>query len=217
MKTLLNTGLLVALLAVSGCHKSSTAGGVAVIDLDKVATSLGWMEELNKSIKTTDAELRTQLDAILKNSLTSIEEAKKQVAAAANLTPDQVKYLNNVKDERELDFLALSKEQREKLSLAVNKANTTWQNALNGYQQTLQSERAKLIVSYREKIRPAARRVATARGLSAVFTVSDNLIYFDAGSVDITEKVIDELQKNPPPAAAAAPAVNPSADSEPAK
>lgn len=212
MKSIFGAVILVSLLALSGCQKlSGAAGGVAVIDLDKVATSMGWMEELNKSIQSADQELRSQLDAILKNSLTSIDEAKKQVAASANLTPEQVKVLNTAKDQREIEGLPLSKEQREKLTETVNKANTSWQSALNEYRQAMQGQRAKLVVSYREKIRPAARRVATAHGLTVVLTTSDNLLYFDANSADITEKVIDELQKNPPEKKSAAEPVKPAA------
>src|SRR5258706_3408663 len=75
-------GLAMAIFALAGCQKlTKSSSGVAVIDLDKVATAMGWMEEMTKSIQATDAELRNQLDEILKNTLRSIEETKKQVAA----------------------------------------------------------------------------------------------------------------------------------------
>src|SRR5258706_7473432 len=140
---------------------------------------MGWMEEMTKSIQATDAELRNQLDEILKNTLRSIEETKKQVAADAKLTPEQVKVFNTAKDQRDLENLPITKEQRDKLTETVGKANVAWQTALNSYQQAMQGRRANLILGYRDRIRPAARRVAANRGLSVVLTTADNLLYFD--------------------------------------
>src|SRR5580765_5623888 len=83
-------GLAVAIFALAGCQKlTKSSSGVAVIDLDKVATAMGWMEEMTKSIQATDAELRNQLDEILKNTLRSIAETKKHAAALAKLPPEQ--------------------------------------------------------------------------------------------------------------------------------
>ena len=82
----------------------------------------------------------------------------------------------------------------------------------------MQSQRTRLIVSYREKIRPVARRVAIGKGLSVVLIPSDNILYSDSG-VDITNDVIDELLKSgdakalpaPAPTAPPATATNPAA------
>ena len=57
--------------------------------------------------------------------------------------------------------------------------------------------RANLVQSYRDRIRPAARRVAVTHGMTVVLATSDNLIYFEP-SADITDEVIDELQKTLP-------------------
>ena len=185
------------LLVFVGCRKStSSAGGVAVVDLDRIARSMGWVEEMSKSLQAADTELKGQLDGILRNSLKSIDEMKKQVAADAKLTPEQTKQLDSIKDPRQLDDLPLSKEQRERLVEAVNKANAAWQGSLNSYQQALQGRRAQLVIAYRERIRPVAQQVATARGLSVVLSSSDQVLFFDPRSADITDQVVQELQKS---------------------
>jgi Skp family chaperone for outer membrane proteins len=191
------SGLLVSVLALSGCQKmSSSHADVAVIDLDKVATAMGWLDEMQRNLQSADTEMRSQLDGILRSSIKAIDDAKKQVSTEAKLTPDQIKMLNSVKDLRELEALPLTEKQRTTLATALQEANSTWQKALNSYQQLLQGRRTQLIMSYREKVRPVARRVATAKGMSVVFTFSDNLLYFDPKAVDITNEVIDELQKS---------------------
>jgi Skp family chaperone for outer membrane proteins len=189
--------LLATILSVlTGCTQTgSSSGGVAIIDLDRVATALGWLDDLGKNLQAADTELRTQLQQALTASLKLIEDVKTEVAADAKLTADQIKILNSIQDPRELEKLPLTKEQREKLVGAVNRANTVWQNSQNAYQQQIQQRRTNLVLSYREKVRPAARRVAAARGLTVVLTTSDNVLLAEPG-VDITNAVIDELQKS---------------------
>src|SRR5205809_127605 len=99
MKKVFRAGILVSLLAMSACQKRAAApGGVAVIDLDRVATAMGWMEEMSKTIQATDADLKTQLNEVLRNTLRSIDDTKKQVAAEAKLTAEQIKVFNSAKD-----------------------------------------------------------------------------------------------------------------------
>jgi Skp family chaperone for outer membrane proteins len=196
MKKIIGVGLLALVLV--GCQKpGGTRGGAAVIDLDRVASTMGWLDELNKNLQSADTELRAQLDQVLRGNLKSIEDMKAEVAADAKLTPDQIKTLNSVQDLRELEKLPLTKEQKEKLTGVVNQANANWQRALNGSQQAMQQRRAALIMGCREKIRPFVRRVAAERGVTVVFTTSDNLVYVDPQAADLTEAVIDQMLKAP--------------------
>lgn len=188
--------VLGCLLIAIGCGKpAGSVGGVAVIDIDKVAGAMGWLDEISKNIQAADAELRTQLSDVLRNSLRSVEDAKTQIAVAARLSLEQTRILTNAKEDRELALLPLTKEQRERLLETVNKANLSWRTALNNHQQALQGRRASLIQNYRERIRPTARRVAAGRGMNIVLITSDNLLCFDPQSSDITDEVIEELQK----------------------
>ena len=57
-----------------------------------------------------------------------------------------------------------------------------------------------MVNAYRDALRPVVRRVAQANDKSLVLTHPiDNVFYFDA-AIDITDKVVDEVQKqNPTP------------------
>ena len=191
------SALMLLVVVNSSQALAAPVGGLAVLDLDKVATAMGWMEEMKTSIQATSTELRGQLEEVHRGMLQSIDDAKKQIAAEAKLTDEQTKVLTTAKDQRELDELPLSKEQRQKLVQIVDKASASWQTALNNYQQALQGRRANLVQSYRDMIRPAARRVAAAHGMTVVLATSDNIIYSEQ-SADITDEVIDELQKTLP-------------------
>ena len=180
---------------LAGCSKlSSSTGGVAVIDLDRVAKAMGWLDDLSKNLQAADTELRTQLEQVQRGSRKAIDDAKAEVVAAAKLTPDQVKLLDSIQDNRDLAQLPLTKEQREKLINTVAAANTRWQSALNAYQQQIQQSRGNLILAYREQVRPFARRVALARGLNVVLIAGDNVLLAETAA-DISNDVIDELQK----------------------
>jgi Skp family chaperone for outer membrane proteins len=200
MKSLMRTVVLVSVvvLAATACQRSKPAGSVAIIDLDRIATAMGWLEDLQKGLQTSDTEMRAQLDQVLRANLKAIDDAKTAVAAEAKLTADQITQLNAIQDPRELEKLPLSKAQRDKLLETVGRSNQTWQQAVNAYQQNLQARRQSLVLSYREKVRPVARRVAAARGMSIIFTPSDNLLYFEPNAADITDQVLEELQKNSP-------------------
>jgi Skp family chaperone for outer membrane proteins len=182
------------LLAFAPAAPAAAAGGLAIIDLDRVATAMGWLDDLNKNLQAADTELRFQLEQAWRASVKAIEDAKADVSADAKLSRDQMKVLNSIQDMRDLAQLPLSAGQRDKLTTALTTANTRWQTAQNNYQQQLQQRRSSLILNYRDKIRPFARRAAVARGLEVVVTTSDNLLSFEPAA-DITNDVIDEMQK----------------------
>ena len=201
MNKILRFGLAVAMCGAMACQKpvsrpaEPASGGVAIIDLDKIATAMGWINEMSQDLQSADAQLKAQLDGVLKSSLAAIDDVKKQVATDAKLTAEQIKILNAVKDARELDQLPLSKEQKDKLGETVTRANAVWQQAVNGYQQKMQSQRAALVLRYRETIRPVAKRVAGAKGFTVVLVASDNVLCADEEATDITGTVVEELQK----------------------
>jgi len=183
---------LVCALALAGCG-GSKSGGVAVLDLDRVGNAVGWMEEINKTLQATDAELKTQVNQVVEGAQKAINDAKSNLATEAKLTDAQKKTLLDSRTIAELEPLPLTKEQRDKLMQTVAQANMALQQAQQVYQQQMNQRRAQLIVSYREKVRPIARRIAAKQGLSVVVVPSDALLYSDP-AVDITDKVIDELR-----------------------
>ena len=200
MKKLFSVGITAALLiAVTTPRLLAASSSVGTIDLDKIATTMGWIEDMQKNIQTFDTDLKSQLNTLLQGALKNIEDAKKEVSAQVNLTEAEKTALNNVKDPKELEAITkLSKEQREKLVAVVTKSNTDWQTAINNYQQAIRSRQQQLIVGYRDKIRPSTRRVANGKGISIVLVTSDAVFYQDPTQTDLTDAVIDDLQKTYP-------------------
>lgn len=193
MKKVVALFAVMVMAALAGCSQGSKTGGVAVLDLDRVGNAVGWMEEINKSLQATDTELQNQVKQVVEGAQKSINDAKGSLANDAKLTADQKKVLMDSRTLAELEPLPLTKEQRDKLMQTVAQANLVLQQAQQSYQQQMQQRRAALIVSYREKVRPIARRIAAKQGLSVVVVPSDALLYSDP-TVDITDKVIDELR-----------------------
>jgi Skp family chaperone for outer membrane proteins len=200
----MKSGVLVLLpvLLICGCGKPS--GGVAVVDMDKVATAMGWLNEISKDIQAADAQMRAQLAEVLKRSQQAVETTKTKMASDARLTAEQAKVLMAAKEDRDLAALPLTRQQRDGLLAVVNQANTAWRSALNEYQQAMQKRRMGLVHAYRDKIKPVAMQVAAARGQSVVLTVSDSVLGFEPQN-DITDQVADELRRMQPPAPVAAP------------
>lgn len=179
-----------------GAKTPSAAGGVAVVDLDRVGKAMGWTERLQKELEAAEADQRRQLQDRARVLLEALETKKKQVTTAAKLTKEQVEQLNNVRDVRELEKLPLTPEQRQDLVQTLNAVNQELQAAQGSYQQGLRLRQAGLIGGYREIVRPVVRRVAVANGVSVVMIPSDTLLYHEP-SADLTDKVIDELQRTP--------------------
>ena len=200
-------------LMTAGCDKKTAAdngakqpaaaapaggtGSVAVINLDQVARSVGWQGELEKSLQGTQDDLRRQLDGYFRNDLQSAVEAKfKQVAAAARLSPAQTEDLAKGKD---WDKLNLTKEQREDLLRVSGNARQIVSEANQAANQIMQNRKVQLVNTYRDALRPIVRRVAQNGAVSVVLThPADQVFYFDA-AVDLTDKVVDEVQKQNPP------------------
>jgi len=191
--TILPRLLLALLLLGSGCAKPNPTGTVAVADLDKVASALGWQEEITKALQTAEEERRAQLQAVAQSAAAAIETAKNEVIADAKLNADQIKLLNTIQDPRDLDKLPLTDAQRTKLIQAVNQANLTLQNAQLRSQQALQEKRTALIQRYRDRIRPVAQQIATAAGMQIVL-IADNSVLYHEPAVDLTDRITEKLR-----------------------
>jgi hypothetical protein len=60
----------------------------------------------------------------------------------------------------------------------------------------LEKTRLALFDNFRDHIKPAARRVAQARGLSVIVTKNESVIFDYVSTADITDGVVDELMAN---------------------
>jgi len=178
--------------------RSGGAGGVAVVDLEKVGKEMGWNDRLQQDVRAADAALRRQLDERVAMLRKAVEEKKKLVAAAATLTREQLQQLNAIRDVRDLEALPLSDEQRQDLINVLGAAQQDGAAAQNNYQLAVRQRQAELINGYREVVRPVAGKIAAEGGLAVVLTPNDTVLYYDP-AVDITDKVIEALKKLPTP------------------
>jgi len=165
----------VTFISMSGCEWSSgpksqpTPGAVAVIDLDAIAHRLGTDQQIADAISQRQSSLNSQLVELAKSYTQQIEEKKRSL-------PDTDGDQSKVK--------VASWQQQANVSL-----NQVKQKA----EQDLQSHRTQLITQFREQIKPAARKVAQARGLSVIVTKNDNFVFDFVSRADITQEVVDEL------------------------
>ncbi len=193
--------ILIALLTLGlGCAKPGKGGDVAIVDLDKIATDLEWHKQIGTALESAEQEVRTQLQTVAQSAAASIDTAKNEVIADANLNAQQIKLLNTIQDMRDLEKLPLTEAQRTKLIQTVNQANVTLQTAQARSQQVMQEQRAALVTRYRDLVRPIAQQIATEAGFQVIFTADQTVLYHVA-AVDITDRVIEKLKASAPAAA----------------
>jgi Skp family chaperone for outer membrane proteins len=165
--------LTVTLLA--GCNRQQNAaesvsiGAVAVIDLDAIAQRLGSDKQIAESITKRQTSLSQQLVDLAKSYNQQIEDQKKKLAEA----------------QAEQGEVTLANWQQQ--------ANANLNKVKQQAQIDLQKHKAALVAQFREEIKPAARRVAQARGMSVIVTKNDSVLYDFAPAADITDAVVSEL------------------------
>jgi len=200
-RVLMAVALVGVLAAVTGCKKAPVGPGVGVVDLDKVASALGWDATLNQAAKDKDQELSGSL-----NKLQS--DLKAQVDAKVKEYGDQA-----------------TEQQKAELGEMAGRANQVLQNAVNEARQKAGIHRQDMINDFRDKVRPYAKEVADAQGVGVIVLKTDP-VFYTALTADLTDAVIDKLQAAGPektgigrlPApAAAAPAAPEKAAAAPAK
>ena len=171
-----------SLAGVLGCNRYSgetdarTAGAVAVIDLDEVASRLGSDKQIADSMTAREAQLRQQLTQLAQSYNQQITERKKAEPEAAG-------------SDKGVQLAAFEQAAEAKFSQVKRQAAAD-----------LSAHKAQLITRFRDQIRPAARKIANERGLSVIVTKNDAVIYDYSATVDITDEVIEALQTAAVPA-----------------
>lgn len=162
---------LFVLVFASGCddQKSQT---VAVVDLDKVATSTGQMRVIEEEIRIFAEDAQTTLNQIKDELNTQIETAREGLGEKP------------------------SQQQQQEFQKTTLTAQLTLKQELAQGERLVVQKRAQLILDYRNSIEPAIRRVATRAGVKVVLIKQPNLLYVDTDA-DITDAVIDAVQAMP--------------------
>ncbi len=169
-----------------GTPSSSSSGGLAVVDLDRVATAVG--------VNTQLAEMVQFRQATLNN-------------AVVKLSNEQNEKLQSLLDEIKDKFgEEVPKEEAQKLRKEALVANSNMQQARTNAQANLNQYTEELKMQFREKVRPIAQEVAVRKGFSIVIPKNDGLLLSVEPGNDITNDVIKALQANNGKTAAAKPA-----------
>jgi Skp family chaperone for outer membrane proteins len=184
--------MLAATAIAGGCgqrgdqRQASAPGAVAVIDLDEIARRLGSDKQIASAINQRHSALSQQLVNLAKQYSAQIEAEKAKLTDA---------------DAQQSEVTVASWQQQ-----ATAKLNEVKQQAAEDLEKT----RLALFDEFRDQIKPAARRVAQARGLSVIVTKNESVIFDYVSTADITDGVVDELM-----AAGPTPAVTPTRGSTP--
>jgi Skp family chaperone for outer membrane proteins len=182
--------LMGAAVGLTGCgmqfgsSSSSSRGGIAVVDLDKVAA------ETNKSF-----EMKEQYE--LQENSYKQALLKFQADATAKLQ-EKVKDLQDKGDE----VTDEAKREVGQFQLNANKALAQAQNAAGS---KLGAYKQEQIAKFRAELKPILQEAAAKRGLAVVIPKNEGLLLAVDPGVDITDDVIKAYrEKKPAPAAPAA-------------
>jgi Skp family chaperone for outer membrane proteins len=171
------TGCVVNLVGcgqVSGPASASTRGGMAVVDLDKVAAETGRDRQLAQSLELAQNSLN---QAYAKN----VESAREQLTAkkkGLGSTPS---------DDEQKEFNLMQRSAETQLMQIQNKAKAD-------YEQYKQIQIAK----FRAELKPITQEIATKRGLSIVIPKNEGLLLSVDPGVDITDEVVKALKEKHP-------------------
>lgn len=172
----------------AGCGwfgSSQPTGGVAVVDLDEVARQVGASDEIAVAIKSREANLNSQLQAMKSNYVQQLKDRK-------NL------YGDNPTDAQNKQLIEITNTVKVTLASAQQKAASH-----------LSSHRGQLILKFREQVSPIAREIAKQRGLSIVVPKNEGWLLAVDESVDITDEVIESLKSSYQPITTSQPLVEP--------
>jgi len=192
MQRLILSTILVSVAAgAAGCSKTAdtatatASGGVAIIDLDEVASRLGEDVKMADAIKARETLLNRQLAALEKSLQQQIEAKQKEIGETA--TPQQQQQLQQMRQQASLQL----------------------KNAQMKVSKDLTLHRSEVINGFRASTKPHAEQAARAKGMGIVVTRNENVIFTHLPGVEITEDVIARMS-----AKSAASTTNPAAQAK---
>lgn len=170
----MNKFFLIGALALTNLLAQSASfaqqGGVAIIDIDAVASEIG----ADKEVLATLKQAQDNLNIKLKETQSAMQ--KKFNNAVAQAGGDKA-----------------TNQQKQELA----QFNQQLQNQFNQYkgqaQAALNQEQRKRVLAFRDLLRPVAMEVAKSKGLSVVLQKTEQVIGFQE-SVDITKEVAAKLK-----------------------
>lgn len=167
-----------------GGSSAAAKGGMAVVDLDKVAAETGKSIQMKEIFQVQENSVKQQL-------------AKMTLSANAQLEAKSKEFGEAPTDEQKKELAQF----RLNASNILTRADREGSVKLSQYKQDQ-------IAKFRTEIKPIAQEIAAKRGLSIVIPKNEGLLLAVDPGVDITDDVIKAYREKRPsqPAAAAAPA-----------
>ncbi len=176
--------LMVSLALMTGCDggaasnkgvdanqaKAAGGGGVATIDLDKIAKGMGWFDDMQRKVGAAEQELALKVDSLRTELETRLRDEQRRMGDK----PTQ--------------------EQQDRLAAMQLVAQRQLQEAQAQSQLQAQQTRQQVISQYRDLVRPVARRVAEQKGFTVIVLPTDAIFWSDPAT-DLTDTVMDELQR----------------------
>jgi Skp family chaperone for outer membrane proteins len=187
-----------AVVGVTGCGQmsgqpaSSSRGGMAVVDLDKVAAETGRDRQLAQSLELAQHSLNQSY-------------AKKVESARDQLNEKKKGYGEELSDDEKKEFTQMARSAETQLSQIQNMARQEFEQYKQGQ-----------IAKFRAELKPITQEIAAKRGLSIVIPKNEGLLLSVDPGVDITDDVVKVLrERHPVPAPVTAPAATSAAAAAP--
>ncbi len=188
--------LIGATISSIGCGTqsggSSSRGGIAVVDLDKVAAETGKSLEMREALQAQESAYKRELVTFQNMAETELQTRLKDIKEKGDEAPEESKR----------EFMQIRQNASNILAQAQNKAG-----AQLGQLQQIQ------VAKFRADLKPIIQEAAAKRGLSVVIPKNEGLLLTVDPGVDITDEVIKAYQAkrlstpaSTPTAAAPAPA-----------
>ncbi len=176
-----------AFLQLGGCQKSDDQGAagdssygtmkVAVVDMDKMATDLGWMHDMQENLQGLQKQMQADLQHDQEMYQAELQSKKMEFAPNpdSKLTAQQQQILQGMQQ--------VAEQVLKQLQQAANQR-------FNEYRQ-------QCVAQYRDAVRPLVREVAEDKHLWVVVEKGPNVLYSDPAT-DITDAVVDAARARPP-------------------
>jgi Skp family chaperone for outer membrane proteins len=176
----------------NGPAASASRGGMAVVDLDKVAAETGRDRQLAQSLELAQNSLN-------QSYLKTVESAKEQLNAKKKANGSAPT------EEEQKEFSNMERSALNQLTQIQNKARAEFEQ----YKQVQ-------IAKFRAELKPITQDIAAKRGLSIVIPKNEGLLLSVDPGVDITDEVVKVLREKHPVAPIPQAAAPQAAPQEPA-
>jgi outer membrane protein len=202
MKKIIQSLLVVAALAGAAFTvQAQPTPKILVLDLEKVFNEHYKTKEQNVKLQGDQQKAQEQLDVITKEGNTLVEQFKELDEQAKNPTATA---------EAKAKSQAAAQKKYEEIRQKQNERDTFVQNTRTTLQQRFQTFKTLMI----EEITKVAVDVAKRRGATILLDKSgpsmigvSNVLYFDP-SLDITEEVLADINKDRPASSMAMPSAS---------